>query len=240
MMSKPEKIMAMKLTPESVGLERRQYEAAIGYLFDRSEPSVAGAEWYWNIDEPEFDATPLEWTRIQTLLFANAGEDLAPFSDEQVGMGLNYLMNNAVSDVPHAAIHASVPMDEALRMMRAMPSLWRDCIGPRLADVWVPIGSSHGMLAFVCYMWFDVWPTFRLARELQPWKDAQWQVFAEMLHIPCREVQIAALHGIGHNAGYLDRRSVVDAAVNEFIGGIAAADEELKSYALAARQGMVQ
>ena len=74
-----------------------KYAAAIVYLFDRPVPQGQEQEWFWNIDEPEFPATLLEWTRIQTVLFANAGRDLERFDDEQVGMGLNYVMSNAVA-----------------------------------------------------------------------------------------------------------------------------------------------
>lgn len=227
-------------SPQGVGLAPEMYAAALRYLFDRSVPLAQEQEWYWNIEEPDFQATPLEWTRIQTVLFAQAGTDLAAYSDEQVGMGLNYVMSNAVSDVPFAAIDASVPLDEAMRMMQAMPALWRQCIGPRLASLQVPIGASAGRLAFVCYMWFDVWPTFWNVRHEPRWRDAVWQVLREMLDVPCREVQVAALHGIGHCGGDLDRQDVIDQTVEAFIRTIGKDDRELKNYADAARRGCVQ
>lgn len=230
---------APRWTPELVGLAPEQYAAALRYLFDRPVPARGQSEWYWNIDEPEFEAKPLEWTQIQTVLFANAGDDLAAYSNEQVGMGLNYLISNSSSDVPFAATDPSVPLADAMRMMGAFPALWRDCIGPRLVDVVAPIGSSAGRLGFACYMWFDVWPTFWNAKHTPEWRDALWQVFDEMLDVPCREVQIAALHGIGHEGRYLQRQPEVDARVTRFIDGIRD-DEELKSYAEAARCGQVQ
>lgn len=224
----------------ALGLPAERYAAALRYLFDRPEPQPQMHEWYWDLDEPEFIATPLEWTRIQTALFARAGEDLAGYSDEQVGMGLNYVMNNAVSDVPFAAIDASVPIDKALRMMRAMPLLWRHCIGPRLAHLHIPIGSSAGRLGFVCYMWFDVWPTFWNVRHEPRWRDAVWQVLTEILGVPCREVQVAALHGIGHCGRDLERQADIDATVEALIRSIGKSDQELEDYAKAARQGCVQ
>lgn len=227
-------------SPQGVGLAPELYAAALRYLFDRSVPQAHEQEWFWSIDEPVFAATPLEWTRIQTVLFAQAGTDLASFSDEQVGMGLTYVMSNAVSDVPFAAIDASVPLDEALRMMQAMPALWRQCIGPRLAPVQRPIGASEGRLAYACYMWFDEWPTFWRVRHEPRWRDAVWEVLREMLDVPCREVQVAALHGIGHCGGDLDRQDVIDRTVDAFIRTIDKDDRELKNYADAARRGCVQ
>lgn len=225
-------------TPQALGLAPERYDAALRYLFDR--PEGRADAWYWNTEEPEFNATPLEWTRIQTVLFANAGTDLAGYSDAQVGHGLNYVMSNGISDVPFAATDASVPLDEAMRMMQAMPALWRDCIGPRLAHVHEPISTSSGMLSHVCYMWFDVWPTFWNARQEPRWQEAVWHVLREMLDVPCREVQVAALHGIGHELTHLNRRDEIDRTVAAFIRSINPNDQNLKNYAEAARQGMVQ
>lgn len=224
-------------SPQGVGLEPQMYAAALHYLFDRPVPAKKGQEWYWNKYEPDFEATPLEWTRIQTVLFARAGADLAAYSDEQVGMGLNYVMGSTLSNVPLAAIDASVPLAEATRMMQAMPALWRDCIGPRRAGLHAPIGHSNGRLYYVCYMWFDVWPTFYSVRHELRWRDAVWHVFDEMLDVPCRDVQIAALHGIGHLGKYLQRQDVIDHRVESFIRAIDKDDEELRNYAGAAQRG---
>ncbi len=228
-------------TPSGVGLDPDLYATAIRYLFDRPVPEAQQTEWYWSEDAtPPFAETSLTWTRIQTVLFANAGEHLAAFSNEQVGMGLNYVMNNAISNVPYAACDPTVPATEGLRMMEAMPRLWRECIGPRLSAVNSPIGSgAGGRLGFVCYMWFDVWPTFWNLRHLLPWRDALWNVFLQMLAVPCREVQIAALHGISHNVKYLDRDGDIDQAISSFVRTIASTDEKLVKYADAARVGGV-
>lgn len=222
-------------------MEKEKYEAVLLYLFDRPEPDRAAneQEWYWNIEERDFDATPLEWTRIQTVLFAHAGEHLARFSDEQVGMGLNYLMNNSISNVAFTAAHESVPRSELLRMMDAMADLWRDCMGPRLADLHRPIGSGDGNLGFVCYMWFDVWPLPYWARDIEAFKDALWHLFQQMLKVPAREVQFAALHGIGHEKDHLQRDKDVEDLLAAFAARVASVDPELSAYAQAAATGRV-
>jgi hypothetical protein len=230
---------AQQWSPQDMGLDTSRYEAALRFLFDRPVPQGQEQEWYWEFDEPEFEATPLEWTRIQTVLFANAGRDLARYGDEQVGMGLNYVMSNMVSNVPFAATDASVPLDEAMRMMDAMPLLWRDCFGVRLKGVNAPIGSATGRLAYACYMWFDVWPTFRLQAHVPDWQVAIVNVFRAMLEMPCREVQVAALHGIGHNIGD-EGRALMEQLVDDFLQRLDPRDEELRNYARAARAGEVQ
>lgn len=228
------------LTAEAIGLDSVLYSNALRYLFDRPVPAAGEEEWYWNIDEPEFEATPLEWTRIQTVLFANAGTDLAPYSDQQVGMGLDYVMSNSASDIPHMANDPSVPLLDAMRMMVAFPSLWRDCIGPRLENAQAQGNeSSANRLNYVCYMWFDVWPTPRNEKHIPEWRDALWNVFCEMLDMPCREVQRSALHGIGHDGRYLERQEAIDQRIARFIAATKD-DMELVDYARAAARGMVQ
>lgn len=228
-------------TPEGLGLDPARYRAVINYLFDRPVPEGQMQEWYWDDDLEVFIATSLEWTRFQTAIFANAAVDLGDFNDEQVGMGLNYLVDSGKSDVPFAAIETSVPLDEAMQMMQAMKRLWRDCIGPRMSSVHAPIGSgAGGRLGYVCHMWFDLWPTFYSVQNIPAWGDAVWDVLSDMLTVPCRAVQIAALHGIGHEVNRLDRQEVIDAKVLAFVASLNGADAELRSYAEAARVGNVQ
>ncbi len=228
------------LTAETIGLDPALYANALHYLFDRPVPGRGEQEWYWSSDEPEFEATPLEWTRIQTVLFANAGTDLAPYNNQQVGMGLNHVMSNNAGDIPHMANDPSVPLADAMRMMEAFPSLWRDCIGPRLdAAEAQEDEDSVKRLDFVCHMWFDVWPTFWNAKHIPEWRDALWQVFCEMLDMPCREVQRSALHGIGHDGRYMERQAAIDQRIDRFIAD-KRGDADLVDYARAAARGMVQ
>jgi hypothetical protein len=228
-------------TPEDLGLDPARYQAMLRHLFDRPVPQGQEQAWYWDVDEPDFAATPLEWTRFQTILFANAGTHLADFSDDQVGMGLYVVMDNGQSEINLAATDASVPLVEAMRMMQAMPGLWRDCLGPRLAGLHAPIGSAAGgRLGHACYMWFDCWYTFYRVREQPAWRDAMWTLLSELLAQPFREAQVAALHGIGHNVMFLDRQPLVDDTLHAFIGRTDPDDGELRRYAEAARRGMVQ
>jgi hypothetical protein len=228
------------LTAETICLDPALYASALRYLFDRPVPGKGEQEWYWGCDEPDFEATALEWTRIQTVLFANAGSDLAPYNNQQVGMGLNHVMSNNAGDIPHMANDPSVPLADAMRMMEAFPSVWRDCIGPRLdAAEAQEDEDSVKRLDFVCHMWFDVWPTFWNAKHIPEWRDALWHVFCEMLDMPCHEVQRSALHGIGHDGRYMERQAAIDQRIDRFIAD-KRGDADLVDYARAAARGMVQ
>ena len=226
--------------PLALGLAPGRYEAALRYLFDRPPPPPLGQAWYWDDDLADFAATPIEWTRLQTALFARAGTDLAGWTDEQIGMGLNYLVNHALSHVPFTVLDTGVPRVEALRLLRALPMLWRDQLGPRLAARHAPIGSCEGDLAFVCYMWFDAWPPAWSRHDEPDWRDALWQALQAILAVPCRDVRIGALHGVGHLGRRLAGQAGVDALVTDFLRTIPATDMELRAYARAAQGGCVQ
>ncbi|TAG49460.1 MAG: hypothetical protein EAZ30_03405 [Betaproteobacteria bacterium] len=231
------------LLPADLGISDSLYATCVTFLFDRPEKDeLNGEAWYWSLDadEHEFNPSPIEWVKLQTLIFARCGEDLKRFSDEQVGLGLNYLMSNAVGDASCAAADPSVSIDDAMRMMEHFPTLWRACIGPRLAGVHNRIGYGNGELGYVCYMWFDVWPTFYQNRNKPEWRDAMWRLFVELLSMPCREVQVSALHGLGHEGRYLGRKKDIDQLIYTFVASVASTDEALIDYAEAARQGMVQ
>lgn len=232
--------LSTPLSAQEIDLDPELYANALRYLFDRPVPGADGQEWYWDIDTPEFEATPLQWTRIQTLVFANAGTDLARYSNQQVGMGLNHVMSNNAGDIPHKADDPSVPLADAMRMMDAFPSLWRDCIGPRLDTAEAQRDTdSVARLNFVCHMWFDVWPTFWNTKHISEWRDALWNVFCEMLDMPYREVKRSALHGIGHDGRYLERQAAIDQRITRFIASVKD-DVDLVHYARAAARGMVQ
>ncbi len=226
------------MTAQSIGLNPELYSQAIRFLFDRPTPIENQPEWYWS-DEVELDATPLEWTRILALLFQNAGIDLAPFTDQQVGMGLNYVMSNSVSNLSFHPTDATVPFSEAMRMIEAFPILWRDCIGPRTKHIHAPIGASAGMLGYVCYMWFDVTPMFRLASTEPAWRDALQKTLFAILKISSREVVIAALHGIGHHINDLDAEQTAS-EVAACLKRMDSNDLELIEYARSALKGRVQ
>jgi hypothetical protein len=227
-----------RLTSEQLGINQEKYLSAVTYLFDRPVRAGNEPEWYWGIDV-DFEATSLEWTRIQTLIFQNAGEDLKRFSDEQIGMGLNYLMSNGVSNVSFAASDESVPLADAMKMVEAFPLLWRDCISPRTEHLKKPIGLSDGMLAYVCYMWFDVTPLFRLSIRVPEWRDALQRTLLNLLYLPSREVVISALHGIGHHMSQLNEQQVTTSVLAR-LKRVDPMDQELIDYAHCALKGSVQ
>jgi hypothetical protein len=219
-------------------IDDAQYFSVLQYLFDRD--TEAPQEWYWNQDETPFAASDLDWIKLQHRLFTRCEIDLKRYTDEQVGMGLNYLINPAISNVPSAIYGKDVPAAARFAFIESVPAVWAHCIGPRLAFDRSPIGSGAGKLYFVGYMWFDVGVAIFDSSNEGNYADATWSMFKNILDQPYRICQIGALHGLGHYKEQLNRNSEFEKLIDEFLQQKIDADPELASYARAAKTGSVQ
>lgn len=231
-----------RFTPERLGLDPLKYAAALTYVFDRPEPGRRiGTEWYLYTDEPPFEATLLEWVKIQTVLFSNAGRDLAPYTNDQIAVGLDYLTSPSAGGVSTSWGAGPLSLEDGLRFLQALPVLWHEVFAKRLPDDRKPIGSgSGGRLDGLCYMWFDVWTApFTLVLKSE-WREALWAALEHLLSSSARAVQVSALHGIGHLRQDLKLDRDIDARMDRFIAAVDPTDAELRHYALAAKAGAVQ
>jgi hypothetical protein len=228
------------LTPSDLELPNSVYESALQYLFDRPVPKDRnGKQWYWDINEPEFEADDLCWVKLQTFIFARCGVDLKRFNDQQVGMGLAFLVNNSISDIPHAVDSRSVSLQDEAALLRALPLVWTDCFAPRFAQRTNDV-SDYDYLEHICYMWFDVWPSFWNHRSIPIWQEGVWRTLKTALGLPCVNCQRSALHGIGHEQRYLGKDDEVDQVIDVYIASLSVQDNELADYARAAKSGCVQ
>jgi hypothetical protein len=229
------------LRPPAVGVADAIYESALKYLFDRPFPSSLNDtdEWYWTTGLEELPVDDVTWVRIQTLIFARCGTDLLPFSNQQVGMGFAYLVNNCFSDVPHAVDSPDVTLADEALLLRALPLVWSDCFAPRFANIVQSEPSADDHLQQVCYMWFDVWPSFWNHRNEPIWQEGVWRTLKKILQLPCEQCQRSALHGIGHERSRLNRNAELDALIDEYLLSVPDSKRDLKEYAHDARRGHV-
>lgn len=238
-MKRTNAVHAVAAKPTLAGLEidPALYERALAFLFTTaSEPGAALFDWS-SVDD-ELGLRDVDWVRVQTMLYAHAGEHLRPYSDAQVAVGLSYLYNNAITDVPFALDAADVSLDLQLQLLLWLPTLWHDCIGPRLAACGDAALQPRTRLGHVGHMWFDVWPAPYCHREIQEWQRAMEAVFESLIGSPNRSVHVAGLHGIGHCIRYLDGQRL-RVAIDALVARIDSADERLLAYAKDAADGMV-
>lgn len=227
----------IKPTFADLGLDPALYERTFAFLFATAcEPGEELFHWF-SVDAA-FELPDVDWVRVQTMLYAHAGEHLHPYSDAQVAVGLSYLYNNAITDVPFALEAAGVALDLQLQLLAWLPTLWHDAIGPRLAACGDDALQPRTPLGHVGHMWFDVWPAPYRHRGAPEWRRAMAEVFESLIGSPNRSVQVAGLHGIGHCIRYLDGQRL-RAAIDALIARIDRGDEQLLAYAKGAADGMV-
>ncbi len=189
-------------------------------------------DWDWISDYDLPDLSNSETLAHVTQLFRNAGALLVPYSDTQVGKGLDALINEMNSplyalrdtDQPHATCQAC---------LKSIYHVYKEVFAVRCPEL-----LSHnlkGELGFVCFMWWDIFPLYSGAR---PELDATVLTVMErtlaLPHIACQE---AALHGLGH--WHRANPARVHGIIDTFLASQKRHRPELVSYAQTARRGMV-
>ena len=225
------------------------FEAWLEYLFDRPASDLEDPPWYHRVDD-----RPTEWTlryqeteppaaqaeRIRRL-FSDAGALLRPYSDEQVGHGLNVIVNPACGGDIRVLEGGQIPSALRAAGLRSIVTLFAEVFAPRLRAahpgyVDSPGRSESGQrvhpLDFVCFMFWDIAP-------LAPGgDDIMLEVLEATLALDSAACQRAALHGLGH--GDSAARDKVGQIIRRWLETHPDAPDELRDYAVQAASGRVQ
>ena len=134
------------------------YRRQLNHIFNRpsSEPA-----WYWSNhwEEGIFEDNPLSaFTFIETLM-KDVKADLSPYSNDQIGLGLAYIFNNAISNLANDFKIAPVPFERKEKAVRSLFALFRDIFNPRCATKTSAFSQEESTpLNSICYMFWDVCP----------------------------------------------------------------------------------
>ncbi|MEO6037739.1 MAG: hypothetical protein ABIQ93_04940 [Saprospiraceae bacterium] len=137
---------------------KTSYQKQLHYIFDRP---VTEKPWYWSPreeEEPVFEeSNPLEAFEFIERLCLTAKTDLVPFSDDQVGVGLDFVFN--YSGLASDFKQASVSFERREQAIRSLAVLFRELLDPRCK----PQTSAYSKeidseLNNFCYMFWDVCP----------------------------------------------------------------------------------
>ena len=165
---------------------------------------------------------------------ARSGTDLRPFSDDQVGYGLNYIFSNLLSD--HVFSFHSEEVSQPLKTaaILAMKRLYEDCF-----DLRCPPKSENpnSRLNHIAFMLWDVSPLGRPKERDSNAFLAVMDVLESALYLKNRVCVEGALHGLGHF--HYRNPPLIEKIVDRFLA-TAPAHPEVKAYARQARRGMVQ
>ncbi|MDE2142729.1 MAG: hypothetical protein KGJ84_09990, partial [Elusimicrobia bacterium] len=135
------------------------------------------------------------------------------------------------------ALDADVPLPARVRLVRAVPGLYRGIFAPRCPEL--DFGGNLPLYR-VCYMFWESIPVGGRpeSEEERTLGREMLAALREILEIDNPMCQYSALHGLGHAHPYwpVEVEEIIDAYLSRHPGK----DFPLRSYALAAREGHVQ
>jgi hypothetical protein len=223
-----------------------EFEAWLEHLFDRGPGEF---EWYlgdsrpteWTLRYEEGDTPVAQAERIRRL-FSDARALLRPYSDEQVGYGLDAIVFSAGGDI---SVLGDDRVPSALRAagLRSIVTLFAEVFALRLraarpgyASPREPseAGQPLHKLDYVCYMFWDIAP-------IMPGEDTTREVLKVLeatLALDSAACQEAALHGLGH--WHRAAPDEVPRIVRGWLQSHPQAPDELRAYAVQASAGTVQ
>jgi hypothetical protein len=233
----------------------KAFEAWLEHLFDRPPGDLEPVPWYHRAEDPptewtlRYEESDPRWRRPNGsgVLFSDAGTLLRPYSDEQVGHGLNVIVNPACGG--DIGVFAGDEIPSALRAagLRSIVTLFAEVFAPRLraahpgyVDPWQRSepGQRVHPLDFVCYMFWDVAPLVPSRDDILPEVlGAKLEVLEATLALDSIACQRAALHGLGHE--YFSARDKVPEIIHSWLRRHPHAPDELRSYAVQATTGRV-
>ena len=226
---------------------KADYPQQLRFVFDRP---VTKPEWYWSteIDDDEEDPFDGE-NHLVALEFIEQlckqpKKDLAPYSDDQVGDGLNFIFNNSCSNLSFGIKYAEVPFERQLNALRGLSNLYAEVFEPRCPAVLSSISSEPiTPITFICYMFWDICPLSipGPGTGKEDWLE-YYKAIAEVMqkslqlhNVACIE---SGLHGLGHMV--FDNPKVAQPIIEDFLRKRKNLPEALLNYARAAQTGMIQ
>ena len=156
------------------------YQKQFTYIFDRP---ITEEAWYWTPQQESVlgeEDTLTSFDFIEQLCMT-AKTDLAPFSNDQIGVGLNYVFNH--SQLVHDFKNADVPFERREKAVRSLFFLFRDVLNPRCnPELGHKAKVSQSKLNDFCYMFWDVSPL------------ATWIKFANS-----EQISLSFMAGLSHS-----------------------------------------
>jgi hypothetical protein len=213
-------------------LKKLSFEEWISFVFDHP---VRNPQWYFadTIDWWPAEKHPATTITYLTHLFDNPVSPLALYSDDQIGQGLWFLVDNAASNHMFCLEDQRVPWEQRHHAIRAMIPLFKSIFAVRCTPHLGHLSETDTQLNLACYMWWDIMPVGG-TREID---TAFIDVMETTLTLPSDACRESALHGLGH---WYDRDPQrVEGIIDSFLDSTPKLRAELREYARAARTGCI-
>lgn len=161
-------------------------------------------------------------------------------SEQQIAFGLNYIFNSSFSNLPFE-LRAAEPLARRIAAIDAIHELYAGFLRRRCQPVLGHRNESVSRLDSFHYMLWDVTPLTGWCSLSDP-PRRKWPLLSmleRVLYIPHDGCIESALHGLGH---MVDQRKdhAISSIIEKFIVATPGLRPELRTYALAAREGCIQ
>lgn len=205
------------------------------WLFDRPD---TGVEWYFDIGFIAPNLTTDEAVAYTEQVFSRSRLYADRYSERQVCLGFNYLMNPSCSEHCYLLLDTKVAEPRRSRVFSAMYTVFSEVFKSRCADTLARSGvAGRGTYGATCYMWWDVFPRHGVPSQdnLRNTDEAILGTLERILHIDSDACQESAIHGLGHwHSGYPEAvERILDTNTSRIT-------TTLRQFALEARTGNVQ
>lgn len=214
-----------------------RYDKWIAFHFGRNVDDPYALDW-------EFQGSADEKALLVAETFNRCKTDLQGFGDQVVATGVKALMMGGLSNLGYELLGAG--RVQKIALIQSLKPLYSDLLAVRSPPVLGHLNESVGSpLEYVTYMLWDVSPVDHLIGITAP-KSANSlliDVLSDVLNMkPANPAVIeSVLHGFGHFVGAHPKyRNEIVAAIDYFLNNRPIVRPELRTYALAAKRGMVQ
>ncbi|MFM2269079.1 MAG: hypothetical protein RL757_2520 [Bacteroidota bacterium] len=225
------------------------YQQQLEYIFNRptGEP-----EWYWQNDANSLPSGGLggdnypfdeDVCTFFEHLFKNPKTDLAIYNDEQIGLGLNFIFNNACSNLCNDFQTEDVPFERKINILKGIENLFADIFNPRCEQI-CSAGSQRALskINYVCYMFWDitslsVWNGLD-QNKTEIYNKTIANIMKTSLHLTNPACVESGLHGLGHLT--LHHAEIAVPIIDKYLQNKKNKNQSLINYAQAARTGMIQ
>lgn len=220
-----------------------RYLEFVQFVFDRPVPARGVRDyWYFGTNFIDFSASDSEIVELYGHLFRNCGIDLRSYSDDQVGLGLKYLLDNGCSDLVLRFRDGKTAAEWKAAAIRNLYFVYRDCFENRCKATLGHLSQTgDGALSYICYMLWDISPMGNCSQEAEATSQALLpavlSVMEEALYLSNDACVESALHGLGHIA--LHHPQHAEEIIDRLLSKRTNLRAELVQYAQSARTGRI-
>ena len=180
------------------------YQTQLNYVFNRK---ITKIEWYYSGHEGKYPFSENDNHEFYFLekLFVNPKADLQAFSNDQIGLGFNYIFSNACSNMAEDFRDFDIAFERKLKSIFNIYNLFEQVFEERAENILSANSQSPlSKLNYVCYMFWDITPLSFAGKVPKDIADKYYKAIANVMerclylqNLACIE---SGLHGLGHLA----------------------------------------